>query len=32
MNKLFTIWRNALQYSETEVKELQKYWNDVTVC
>ena len=24
MNKLFTIWHNALQYSETEVKELKR--------
>ena len=26
MNKLFTIWHNALQYNETEIKEycLQK--------
>ena len=31
MNKLFTIWRNALQYSETEVEELKRYWNDETV-
>ena len=32
MNKIFTIWRNALQYNETEIKELRKYENDVTVC
>ena len=32
MNKLFTIWRNALQYSEPEITELKKCWNGVIVC
>ena len=32
MNKLFTIWRNALQYSEPEITELKKCWSGVIVC
>ena len=27
MNKLFTVWRNALEYNEPEVTELKKYWS-----
>ena len=32
MNKLFTIWRDALQLSEPEITELKKCWNGVIVC